>query len=292
MKEKLLTKKEMMQQYDDWMNCKGYAESTKRGYRAIVNTFIDFSPKHPYHRTTQDIVQYISTKPSGRSKEQNKWALFWFYKYIFNQPQKVIRIPTPKRKRQHIPEYLTLEEYYTVISNITNLKHRAIIQYIYAGALRISECLNTELAHFDKLNKMVLIRSAKGNKDRMVPIPEETLILLRTYYQKYKPQKYLFEYRGGQYSKTSIRNILARAVQKAGIQKRIVVHTLRHSRATHLIQAGADISFVQKMLGHSSIITTQTTYNHSNIHDMQQVIMAADERIKGKVISINKRIAI
>lgn len=146
-----------------------------------------------------------------------------------------------------------------------NLKHKTIITAIYSAGLRISEAVNLKVNDIDSGRMVIRISGAKGYKDREVMLSEKLLVLLRAYYKKYKPTDWLFEgQKGGKYSTTSIQKVFKRALLKAKIPKNATVHTLRHSFATHLLENGTDIKFIQEFLGHNSIKTTQIYTHLSN----------------------------
>src|SRR5699024_5486032 len=138
-----------------------------------------------------------------------------------------------------------------------NLKHRLLLQLCYGMGLRVSEIVNMKIEDIDSYRMQVRIDRGKGKKDRVINLPQTVLEDLRTYYKTYRPKKYLFEgQQGGQYSKRSAQVVFKNAMKKAGIQKSIGIHGLRHSYATHLLEMGTDISFIQRLLGHNDIKTT------------------------------------
>ena len=133
---------------------------------------------------------------------------------------------------------------------------------IYSGGLRISELLNLKLNDIDFERKVITIKRAKSKKDRIVMLSEKLIPLLKQYYNQYQPTEFLFENpQGGKYSATSIRSFYKRSLKNAGIQKKVTIHTLRHSFATHLLENGTDIRYIQKLLGHKKLETTQI-YTH------------------------------
>ena len=134
---------------------------------------------------------------------------------------------------------LSEPEVVRIFAQVENLKHKCLLMLIYSAGLRIGEALNLKVADIDSAHGQVSIRGAKGNKDRMSLLSASLLPLLREYYQQYQPKKYLFEgMGGGKYSARSAQAVLKRAVQKAKIQKKVTLHTLRHSFATHLLENG------------------------------------------------------
>ena len=149
-----------------------------------------------------------------------------------------------------------------MLENVHNLKHLCIIQLLYGAGLRVSEVLDLKLTDIESKNMLIHVRNSKGNKDRVVVLSEKLLEDLRKYFMRYKPKDHLFEGQNApRYSAKSIQNLVKAAASRAGIKKRVTPHMLRHSFATHLIEKGMDIRYVQEMLGHQSIKTTQI-YTH------------------------------
>ena len=184
-----------------------------------------------------------------------------FYKEIFNR-QISLKHLYPKRKEHKLPKFLTLEEVKQVLDATENLKHKAILTIIYSCGLRLSELINLKIADIKSESNLLLIRQSKGNKDRIVALPDKLLLLLREYYKVYQPKDFLFEgAKGDQYSERSVQLILKNAMSKAGVLSKGSVHTLRHSYATHLIKSGIDVRVVQELLGHNDIRTTMI-YTH------------------------------
>ena len=145
-----------------------------------------------------------------------------------------------------------------MIANTNNIKHRCIVSMLYSAGLRRSELLSLKLTDIDSKRMLVFIRNAKNNRDRYSLLSEKVLKDLRVYYKEWKPKEYLFEgQKRGKYSTTSVENIIAKAAQKAGILKRVTPHMLRHSFATHLLESGTDLRYIQTLLGHSSTKTTE-----------------------------------
>lgn len=143
-----------------------------------------------------------------------------------------------------------------------NFKHRVILMLIYSAGLRLSEAINLKLEDIDSERMQIRIKQSKGKKDRYTLLAKKTLQELRNYFKQYRPKVWLFEGgQGEQYSGRSIQIIMREAVKKAGIRKKATVHTLRHSFATHLLENGTDLRYIQTLLGHSSSKTTEV-YTH------------------------------
>lgn len=168
----------------------------------------------------------------------------------------------PKRNFSSLPKFFSKDEIKRIFDATDNLKHKAMLMTIYSCGLRLSELLNLKITDIRSADKLLQINKSKGNKDRVVSLPDRLLEILREYYKQYKPSAYLFEgANGGRYSERSVQLVLKKALAKGKINASGSVHTLRHSYATHLIQSGVDIRIVQKLLGHESIKTTQI-YTH------------------------------
>src|SRR5690606_16105509 len=154
----------------------------------------------------------------------------------------------PKRSEQKLPKFFSKEEVRQILAATDNIKHKAMLMTIYSCGLRLSELLNLHIKDVRSSDQIVRINQSKGNKDRIVSLPDKLLHLLREYYQVYKPTEYLFEGdKGGRYSERSVQLVLKKALAKGKINTEGSVHTLRHSYATHLIQAGTDIRIVQEL---------------------------------------------
>ena len=185
-------------------------------------------------------------------------------------PNRYYHIDRP-RKQEKLPVVLSVEEIKRIINSIENLKHRAIIITIYSGGLRISELLELKISDIQSDRGLILIRNAKGKKDRTTLLGIKTLDILREYYKEYNPKEYLFEgINGGKYSSTSIQKILKKALYKTKIIKPVSIHTLRHSFATHLLEKGTNLRYIQTLLGHSSPKTTEV-YTRVSTIDIEKI---------------------
>ncbi|MCU7552909.1 tyrosine-type recombinase/integrase [Chitinophagaceae bacterium LB-8] len=174
-------------------------------------------------------------------------------------------LPRPKKPKK-LPGVLAESEVARIILQMKNLKHRALLMTAYSAGLRVSELVKLRIKDIDPGRMMIHIREGKGGKDRMVPLSQTLLETLRIYYQQYKPGEYLFEGENrGPYSTRSAQEVLKKAKRWAGIQKKGSIHLLRHSYATHLLEAGTDIRYIQVLLGHNSLKTTLRYTHVSNL---------------------------
>lgn len=245
-----------------------------------LTVFLSFFQKDPKDIQLEEIESFINHKVlvdkiSTSHQKALVGAIKKFYELVYQQNLQLSFL-YPKRKVHDLPRFFSKKEVKEILDATENLKHKAILSTIYACGLRLNELLNLELTDIKSEEKLVLIRQAKGNKDRVVQLPEKLLLLLRTYFVEYKPQVFLFEGQfGGQYSARSVQQILKNAMRKANIKSNGSVHTLRHSYATHLLNAGIDVRMVQELLGHQSIKTTQI-YTHITDKQKKSVISPID----------------
>lgn len=194
---------------------------------------------------------------------------FYFEKVLKREPE-FYDLPRPKKPFK-LPEILSHEDIKQIINSIDNLKHRTIIMTCYAAGLRVSEVVNLRVGDIDSSRMTIHIKGAKGKKDRIVVLSDILLSQLRRYYTFYQPQEYLFVGQdGGKYSVRSVQKILQMAKEKAGVTKVGGIHSLRHAYATHLLESGVDIRYIQELLGHNNVKTTQR-YTHVSIKDITKI---------------------
>lgn len=246
------------------LSIKRYSKSTIDSYLNALNQFVitlNYNQKLISKLEEKDIIlstiKVVKDKNYGISaQKQLIGALKLFYQEMFKR-QIDFSIIYPTRRVERLPQILSKEEVRKILAFYTNIKHKAIIGTIYGLGLRISELINMRINDIDSQRMLVHIKNSKGNRDRIVMLPKNLLIVLRKYFKEYKPTNFLFEgQKKQQYSETSIRNILKNSVYKNNIKKHITVHSLRHSYATHLLENGTDIRIIQKLLGHKNIGTT------------------------------------
>lgn len=187
-----------------------------------------------------------------------------YYKLVENKNTAIDAVPRA-RSRKQLPKVLSKKEIKKLFEQVSNPKHLLMLKLAYGMGLRVSELIALRIADIDSGRFQVRIEQSKGKKDRYVHLPQSILEDLRSYYKAYRPKKYLFEGQfEDQYSVRSVQAVFKRAMQKAGIKKQIGIHGLRHSYATHLLEAGTDMVFIQKLLGHKQIKTTEVYAKVSN----------------------------
>jgi integrase/recombinase XerD len=188
-------------------------------------------------------------------------AIKFYFEKALKRPKIVWDIPRPK-KPVLMPQVLSTADIKRILHRTDNLKHKVLLALCYGMGLRVSEIVALQLQHIDSKRMQVLIKAAKGKKDRYVALPETVLPLLRQYYKQFQPKKYLLEGQyGGQYATRSAQMVFKEALRRANINKQIGIHGLRHSYATHLHETGTDIALIKELLGHNQISTT-LIYTH------------------------------
>jgi integrase/recombinase XerD len=180
------------------------------------------------------------------------------------------------KKREQLPTVLSVEEVRRLFSAIENIKHRCILKIIYGGGLRLSEVTSLRIADINSDRLQVFVHGGKGKKDRYTTLSKSFLVELRAYFVAYRPSFWLFEGQtGGKYSVRSVQVILRKAVERSGVNPFCTVHTLRHSYATHLLEAGTSLRHIQELLGHANSTTTEI-YTHVSTAEKQRVISPLD----------------
>jgi site-specific recombinase XerD len=245
------------------LNLKGYSENTKRMYLAefahLLRLLHDFPVEHLTPKRLKDYFLYCLEVEGMKERKLNGKvnAIKFYFEQVLHRPRMFFDIPRPK-KPATLPKMLSKHEVKKLFKQVSNQKHIIALQMCYGLGLRVSEVVKLKVNHIDSSRMVVRIVGAKGKKDRYVPLPKSILGPLREYYKMYRPKEYLLEGQyGGPYAITSVQQVFKRAMKNAGIKKDIGIHGLRHSYATHLLEAGADMRFIQELLGHNSIKTTQ-----------------------------------
>lgn len=197
-------------------------------------------------------------------------AVLYFYKNILNRQDYKSQIHRPQKERT-LPRVMAREEIEMILNGCINIKHKTALSLLYSCGLRASEIINLKISDVDSKRMVILIRNAKGYKDRTVMLSEKILQMLKEYYKIYRPKAYLFEGQyGDKYSITSLRQVLGQACKRSGLKHKPTLHWLRHSFATHLLEAGTDIRYIQQLLGHSSTKTTEI-YTYVSTKHISQI---------------------
>lgn len=264
---------------------KAYSPSTIRTYSNELVQFLHAIKNQPAGSFTvprlKDYLQYcfVTLKLSEATLHSRINALKFYYEQVLGQEKFFWEIPRPKKPDQ-LPKLLNAEELRKLFNALTNKKHKAMLFTAYSAGLRVSEIVNLKISHIDSTQMQIFIERAKGKKDRYVNLSPVLLDILRTYIKGYqpKPRKYLFESEQtlDAYPTRTIQQIFTNAKNKAGIQKEVGIHSLRHSFATHLLDKGTDIRFIKDLLGHFDIKTTER-YLHVSNHKLVNIVSPLDD---------------
>lgn len=266
-----------------WLQSRRYSENTIKTYVEAIKVFIDFNEgKQLNEIENEDVIlfntNYILRKNLSVSyQNQVLNSIKLFFQIVKDRKIILEKLHRPKREKK-LPNVLTKEEVKKILDAHRNIKHKAMLSLIYSCGLRRSELLNLKPLDVDSKRGVLIIRQAKGRKDRIAPLSDKIVEILRQYYRDYRPTIWLFEGQkeGERYDERSLANVLKQALDKAGIKKPVSLHWLRHSYATHLLEAGTDLRYIQEILGHKSSRTTEI-YTHVSTKSIQKIKSPFDD---------------
>ena len=272
-----------IEKFKQWLRSKRYSESTLINYSEALKSFLVFYREKPIAEiTNEDVIIYnndyiLKNNLSASYQNQITNAIKLYFKTIKNTKIEVDKIHRPKRAKL-LPNVLSKEEVKQILNAHSNIKHKTMLSLIYSCGLRRGELLNLKPADIDSKRGIVIIRQSKGKKDRIAPLSPKILEMLREYYIGYKPKTWLFEGQNNntKYDERSLSNVLKQALTKSRISKPVSLHWLRHSYATHLLESGTDLRYIQELLGHSSSKTTEI-YTHVSTKSIQQIKSPFDD---------------
>lgn len=275
--------KKQLNKFIDWLSAKRYSPNTIKTYSDGLRSFFIFFRKKNILEITNDDVLYFNTEYilkynfSASYQNQITSAIKLYFKTIRETKIEIEKIHRPKTPKI-LPNVLSKEEVKLILNAHLNIKHKTMLCLMYSCGLRRSELLYLKSQDINSNRNTVMIRKGKGKKDRMVPLSSKILELLRDYYKQYRPKIWLFEGQniGEQYSEQSLQHVLKQALVKANIKKPVTLHWLRHSYATHLLESGTDLRYIQELLGHNSSRTTEI-YTHVSTKSLQQIRSPFDD---------------
>jgi len=265
-----------------WMRLKRYGDSTIKVYTQALRVFFAHFPmRADAGFTEEDLLAFnddylLKRNCSGSYQNQVLSALKLYFQIVGNRLSVKVTLHRPRREHR-LPSVLNKVEVKSILEALRNQKHRCMLSLIYSCGLRRGELLRLTHTDIDSQRGVVVIRQSKGMKDRIVPLSPKVLQMLRDYYKAYKPKQWLFEgwKPGLPYDERSLQQVLRDAVLKAGIKKPVTLHWLRHSYATHLLESGTDLRYIQELLGHKSSKTTEI-YTHVSTRMIQQIVSPFD----------------
>lgn len=241
-----------------------YSENTIRSYVDQISKFLkhfDNVATKPSEISAKQIKEYLSGLKSYAHHKASLCAIKYFYKEVGNQPRKLDDVKFP-RTQKRLPQVLSQEEIQRMFSVCQNTKHKVILSLLYSAGLRVSELINLKWQNIDRARMIIHIVQSKGNKDRQVMLAPNLIPLLAAYYREYKPTEFVLNGQfSNQYSETSVLQVVKQLAAKAGINKRVYTHLIRHCSFTHMVENGTDINLIQRIAGHSSPKTT-AIYTH------------------------------
>lgn len=273
----LSEEQQVLKKFRYYLETRRYSEATIKNYVEAVKIFLAaFPDKNPLTFTNEEINwffhEYCYNKKLSISWQRMVLNALKHLAVELKMPDVVVEKLYYPKKDKLLPNVLSKEEVAKILKAPTNLKHRTMLTLVYCCGLRRSELLALLPRDVDSIRHVLIIRMAKGRKDRIVPLPEKMINMLREYWKVYKPKKWLFEGQneGEPYSERSIAKVLDQAVVKAAIKKPVTLHWLRHSYATHILESGTDIRYIQELLGHSSSKTTEI-YTHVSVRKLSEI---------------------
>lgn len=256
------------------------SEATVGNYTSQVKSFLwKFNNyREPKEIPTQEIKEWLLEANTTNTRKHRLCALRAFYKHTVRMPNKIQSIEYPRSEKK-LPIVLSQEEMQRMFDACDNLKHKVILSLLYMCGLRVSELINLKWSHIDRSRMIVNIIQAKGNKDRQVGLSESIIPLLEKYYHEYKSVDYILNGQSSsQYSDRSVGEVIKQLASKAGINKRVYTHLIRHCTFTHMVENGVDINLIQKIAGHSNVKTT-AIYTHIS-HNLISKIPSPLDAIK------------
>jgi len=278
------TKTDRLKDYSDYLRIQNYSPATVKSYLTGLRQFLEFRELHKIAAglNQEQAKQFILYKYDNGAKWQTINNVYSsLRKYFVEVLQIEWNISKIKRPRQErvLPVLISKSEVKKIIESCTYYKYQVVITLLYSTGIRISECLNLRLEHIDGQRKQIFIKKGKGSRDRYVDLPEKTLEILREYYKRVRPTNYLFnsQDRESRLSNRSVQRAVKIAVKSAKIIKRVTCHTFRHCFATHHIEAGTNIVYIQKQMGHKNLKTTaryirlSKEYHRQIIHPIQSL---------------------
>ena len=262
------------------LELKHYSMNTARIYISMFERFINAHNESDLLSINEEQIRLylqglVQEQRSDSYINQMINSIKFYYEVVKEMPNRFYSIERP-RKKESLPKVISAEEVQMIINNTNNIKHRCIVSLLYSAGLRRGELLNLKMDDIDSKRMVINVKNGKGGKDRITILSSGVLEDLRKYYKTWSPKIYLFEGEMGEkYGATSVLRIIQKAAKAAGIKKSISPHVLRHSFATHLLESGTDLRYIQVLLGHSSTKTTEI-YTQVATNNIRSIISPID----------------
>lgn len=271
---------DVLRRCEEELKLHGYSPKTLRVYLGHIRRFLMFSTTNVNNLSSDYIRKYLvcllDQNQSHSYVNQAISSIKLLFYDVLKRSQNSIEVPRPK-KEQKLPEVLSRNEVKIILESLQNTKHRAILLLTYSAGLRVSEVVNLKIQDIDSERMLIHVRQAKGRKDRYTLLSKIALELLREYARQSRLKDWLFpgEIEGTHLTERSVQKVFETACKRAGIKKDVSVHSLRHSFATHLLEAGTDLRYIQELLGHSHSKTTEI-YTHVSEKSIAKIQSPAD----------------
>jgi integrase/recombinase XerD len=271
-----------IEKFKNWMRSRRYSDNTIKTYIEALKIFLRFYKNKALLEITNDDLLFFNNEYILKNKLSNSFqnqvvnAIKLFFRTVQNIAIDIELIHRPKRQKL-LPNVLSKEEIKLILNAHNNLKHKVMLSLIYSCGLRCGELLRLRPEHIDSKRGVIIIKQAKGRKDRIAPLSTKITEMLVQYFKVSRPETYLFEgqVKGQMYDARSLQLVLKQSLEKAKITKPVSLHWLRHSYATHLLENGTDLRYIQEILGHSSSKTTEI-YTHVSTKNIQKIISPFD----------------
>lgn len=253
------------------------SDATQKNYKSQVWGFLNHFKEEvePKAIANEKIKLWLLEAQTINSRKHRLCAINSFYKITVGMPAKIQKIPYPK-KEQKLPMVLSQEEVQRMFTACENLKHKVILALLYSCGLRVSELINLKWEHLDRSRMIINLLAAKGKKDRQVMLDVALVPLLENYWHAYKPKVYVLNgQKQPKYTSRSVLEVVKQLAQKAGINKRVYTHLMRHNCFTHMVENGTDINLIQRLAGHANVKTTAiyTHISHNVISKINSPLM-------------------
>ena len=275
---------QFLKKMEEGLKLRGYSQKTIKSYMSHARLFLEYCGKNANQLVKEDINYYLLylLEQKGNTHSfvsQAVSSIKFLFGKVLMKDDLALNIVRPKKEKK-LPEVLSQKEVRVILDNITNLKHKAILFLTYSSGLRVGEVVRLKLKDIDSDRMLIHVVQGKGRKDRYTVLSEVTLGVLREYVQKFKPAEWLFqgEEAGRHITERTVQRVFESAREKAGIQKKVSVHSLRHSFATHLLEGGIDLRYIQELLGHESSKTTEI-YTHVTKKSIKSIASPLDKII-------------
>lgn len=270
---------------DDEIKLKGYSFKTRKAYIEQIKRFSNFIDKNLDDIVPEDVREYTlflleNQEVSNSYANQSISAIKFLCNDVLKQNKNINLIARPKKENK-LPNVLSFQEVSKILTALKNEKHKTLLFLIYSAGLRVGEVVKLKPQDIDSERMLIHVVQGKGKKDRYTVLSEITLEQLRKYYKLYKPDKWLFPGQNEEeyITERTVQRVFENACTIAKITKKVSVHSLRHSFATHLLESGIDLRYIQELLGHASSKTTEI-YTHVTQKHLSKIQSPLDKLLK------------